>query len=174
MKDFIDQAAINGIELIASGPCQFCGAHMERGIFECYELANSVVYGLDLSDPAQRIVRFMSVDAHALQHPEIHGRWSNHFHLTRLRLVLGHNVSWRYEDSSRLSTILNQHKLARAEEVLAPPSHRGSLTTEQLRRAGSGDPLAQFIRSWAEEVHSTWGHHHDLLEPIVDEFLATR
>ena len=88
MQDFMDQAAKNGVDLLNKGRCQFCGADYQKGIFDCMENYNSGLLLFDFNDPKYLLNRFLSVDAHALQHPEIHGRWSNHFHLTRLHLIL--------------------------------------------------------------------------------------
>ena len=81
MQDYMAIAAKNGITLLANGKCQFCGAHTQRGVHECVELFNVGFQHLDFSKKENHFYRFLIVDAHTLQHSEIHGRWNNHFHL---------------------------------------------------------------------------------------------
>ncbi len=76
MQDFIDQAHKNGVTLLENGKCQFCGEDYQRGIFECMDNYNNGLELLDFNVEENHLFRFLSVDAHALQHPEIHGRWS--------------------------------------------------------------------------------------------------
>ncbi len=40
------------------------------------------------------MTRFLSVDAMALQHCELHGPWNNHIHLARLFLIFEKNVAF--------------------------------------------------------------------------------
>ena len=69
MQDFIDQAAKNGVALLDTGICQFCGADYQRGIYECMENYNNGLLYFNFSDIDNHLYRFLSVDAHALQHP---------------------------------------------------------------------------------------------------------
>ncbi|SEI03810.1 hypothetical protein SAMN02927937_02897 [Paenimyroides aquimaris] len=113
MQDFIDQARKNEVTLFDKGKCQFCGADYQKGIFDCMDNYNNGLELLDFNNSEYHISRFLSVDAHALQHPEIHGRWSNHFHLTRLNLILDKKQQWDYKKSPLLSDYLNEYKLNR-------------------------------------------------------------
>jgi Family of unknown function (DUF5946) len=88
MQDFIEQAKKIGVTLLDKGKCQFCGANYEGGVFECMEIYNNKVLLFDYNIPEINQTRFLIVDAHALQHFELHGRWNNHLHLTRLCLLL--------------------------------------------------------------------------------------
>ena len=110
MQDFIDQARKNGVTLFDKGKCQFCGADYQKGIFDCMDNYNNGIELLDFNNSEYHISRFLSVDAHALQHPEIHGRWSNHFHLTRLNLIFDKKFKWDYKKSPLLSDYLNEYK----------------------------------------------------------------
>ncbi|MFZ1806223.1 MAG: DUF5946 family protein, partial [Cyclobacteriaceae bacterium] len=94
MQDYIALAEKNGVVLLDKGKCQFCGAHTQRGIHECLEIFNLGFQDIDFSNTENHIYRFWIVDAHTLQHPEIHGRWNNHFHLTRLHLIFKYDVQW--------------------------------------------------------------------------------
>lgn len=157
MKDFIEQADKNKIILYDKGSCQFCGADYERGIFECMENYNNGLM-LDFSNPDFHLTRFMSVDAHALQHPEIHGRWSNHFHLTRLNLIFDKKIAWNYGLSPLLSDYLNKYKVQHPDEVLITPKpmERGNITTKDLLNATSIAESIQLVKSWAYAVYESW------------------
>lgn len=173
MQNFIDQANKNGVTLLNVGKCQFCGAEYQRGIFDCMDNYNNGLENLDFSNSEYHISRFLSVDAHALQHPEIHGRWSNHFHLTRLNLILDKNQHWDYKKSPMLSDCLNKYKLGRPNEFLAIPKplERGNLTAKDLTKATTADECVELIRKWADEVYYAWRFNHSLVSQIADGFL---
>lgn len=176
MQDFIEQANKNGITLFSQGSCQFCGANYQRGIFECMENYNNGIELLNFNNPDYQISRFLSVDAHALQHPEIHGRWSNHFHLTRLHLITRKHVKWNYKKSPILSHYLNDYKLSRPNEILVPPKpmERGTITAKELTQATTTDECIELIAHWADEVYQTWKSSHLLISAIADGFLAQK
>src|SRR5687767_12152545 len=109
MQDFINYAKKHGIELFNEGPCQFCGSDVGSGVFECYGNAHRLSEVLDFNNPGHYGTRFLSVDAMALQHCELHGPWNNHIHLTRLFLIFENNVTWDYSKTPQLSNIINQY-----------------------------------------------------------------
>jgi hypothetical protein len=147
MQDFIDQATKNGVILSDKGKCQFCGADYQKGIFDCMENYNNGLEFLDFNNSEFHLYRFLSVDAHALQHPEIHGRWSNHFHLTRLNLILVKEQKWDYKKSPLLSDYLNEYKLNRPNEFLAlpKPMERGNLTAKDLSKVSTADECVESL-----------------------------
>ena len=173
MQDFIDQAAKNGVSLFDTGKCQFCGANYENGVFDCMINYNNGLQLLDFNNSEHHTSRFLSVDAHALQHPEIHGRWSNHFHLTRLNLILDKKQKWDYKKSPRLSGYLNEYKSNRPNEFLVPPKplKRGSITAKDITMATTVDECVELIRKWADEVYQTWNSNHSLVSQIADGYL---
>jgi hypothetical protein len=173
MQDFIDQAIKNGVTLIDNGKCQFCGADYQKGIFECMDNYNKGFEILDFNNSEYHIARFLSVDAHALQHQEIHGRWSNHFHLTRLNLIIDKKLNWDYKKSPLLSKYLNEYKLNRPNEFLAPPLplQRGSITVKDVTKATTADECVELVRKWVEGVYSAWSSNHSIVSQIADGFL---
>lgn len=104
------------------GVCQFCGAKFLSGIHECVEDYSNGLQLLDFSNSEHYLSRFYSVDAHALQHPEIHDRWNNHFYLTILYLIFEKNEVWDYVRSSPLCVYLKNYKTKNATEIIIPPS----------------------------------------------------
>lgn len=174
MQDFIDQATKNGVDLLKKGRCQFCGADYQRGIFECMENYSSGLLFFDFNDPKFHLYRFLSVDAHALQHPEIHGRWSNHFHLTRLHLILEKKQTWDYNKSPLLSDYLNKYKSNKPNEFLkAPlPLDRGEITAKDLTKSTTAEESADLIAKWATEVYFSWRSNHGTVAEIADGFLG--
>ncbi|WP_017257778.1 DUF5946 family protein [Pedobacter arcticus] len=175
MQDFIDQAEKNEVPLLNKGKCQFCGADYDRGIFDCMENYNNGIELLDFNNPDHLVPRFLSVDSHALQHPEIHGRWSNHFHLTRLNLILEEKVKWDYKISPLLSNYLNEYKLNRPNEFLLPPKplERGNITAKDLVKATTDDECVELIKSWTEEVYNAWNANHSIVSQIAKGFLSS-
>jgi hypothetical protein len=113
------------------------------------------------------------VDAQALQHPEIHGRWSNHFHLTRLNLILEKNIKWDYKTSPLLSNYLNEYKAGRPTEFLNPPKilDRGTITTADFLAVTTEEECKKLIKKWAEEVYIAWKENHVIVSQIADGFL---
>jgi hypothetical protein len=173
MQDFIDQAFKNGVTLLDNGRCQFCGADYQKGIFDCMDYYNNGLQLLDFNNSEHHILRFLSVDAHALQHPEIHGRWSNHFHLTRLNLILDKNQNWNYKKSPMLSDYLNAYKLNRPNEILTIPKplERGKITGKDLIKSITANEWAEVIKKWADGVYHSWSLSHSIVSQIADGFL---
>ena len=177
MQDYIEIAEKNGIILRDTGPCQFCGADTKRGIHECLEIFNLSFQGIEYARPEHPIFRFLVVDAHALQHPEIHGRWSNHFHLTRLHLIFKFDVKWTYNASPALSDHLSRYKVHKQDEHWLPPKalDRGSITsTDVLKNATFGDGNKELVIDWAKEVYSKWDTHHAVADTIAKGFLENK
>jgi hypothetical protein len=173
MQDFIDQARKNGVTLLDKGKCQFCGADYQKGIFDCMDNYNNGLNLLDFNNSKYHISRFLSVDAHALQHPEIHGRWSTHFHLTRLNLIFENKIEWDYKKSPLLSNYLNEYKSKRPNEFLFNPLplERGKTTAKDLTKQTTTDECVELITKWAYEVYDAWSSNHSIISQIAEGFL---
>ena len=174
MQDYTEFAEKNGVILLDTGSCQFCGANTKRGIHECLEIFNLGFQGIDFSSGKNQIYRFLIVDAHALQHPEIHGRWSNHFHLTRLHLIFKYDMVWTYQLSPRLSDFLNKYKAKKRDEYLTPPKvlERGRITSTDFRvKSNNMTECKDLIKKWAEEVYYLWQESHLTVDNIAKGFL---
>ncbi|WP_027419647.1 DUF5946 family protein [Crocinitomix catalasitica] len=174
MQDYIDLAAKNGVTLLDDGNCQFCGANTQRGIHECLEIFNLGFQIIDFSPIENHIYRFLIVDAHTLQHPEIHGRWNNHFHLTRLHLIFKYQMQWTYALSPKLSDHLNKYKLQKEDEYLNPPEllKRGNITTTDIKEKAINEEVCkEMIREWALTVYDKWSKYHNIVEEIAKGFL---
>jgi len=172
MQDLTDYARKNGITLKKEGPCQFCGANVTHGVFECLKNVHHIEKVLNFNDPASHVTRFLSVDAMALQHCEIHGPWNNHIHLTRLYLILEKNVEWSYSKTPQLSNIINHYKKDKTE-VLAPPplTQRGKLTTSDLLKANTPEECIVLVKHWARDVYGSFKDHHTLVSSIGEIFI---
>ena len=174
MQDYIDFAKKNRVALLNHGKCQFCGANTKRGIHECLEIFNLGFSDLDFSIPENHQYRFLIVDAHTLQHPEIHGRWNNHFHLSRLHLIFKYDIKWTYQLSPKLSDYLNKYKKDNPNEYLKPPEvlKRGTITTTDIaKKSNSETACKNVIKEWAFEVYNTWNVHHEIVDIIAQAFL---
>ncbi|AXT62275.1 hypothetical protein D1816_18535 [Aquimarina sp. AD10] len=174
MQNYIYVAKKNGVALLDSGQCQFCGANTKRGIHECLEIFNLGFQEIDFSNRANHIYRFLIVDAHTLQHPEIHGRWNNHFHLSRLHLIFKYDIKWTYAHSPKLSDYLNEYKVHKHDEYLNPPEilKRGNITTIDIKEKSTNEfNCKDLIKKWALEVYEKWSTHHDIVDDIAKGFL---
>jgi hypothetical protein len=174
MQDFVDQANKNKIKLLNQGKCQLCAAEFQGGIFECIDTYNHVLEIFDFSKSEHHLSKFLSVDAHALQHQEIHGRWSNHFHLTRLDLILDKKQNWNYKKSPLLSKHLNEYKSDRAYEFLIIPKalERGKISSKDFENVKTQDECSDLINQWAAQVYQVWEANHNLISQISEAFLS--
>ena len=176
MQDYLSIAEKNGFTLSGEGPCQCCGAATVRGIHECVEVFSLGFESIDYGQDSNHRYRFLGVDAHTLQHPEIHGRWNNHFHLTRQRLMLSHGVKWTYQHSPLLSDFLKRYKAEHPDEVLTPPAlgARGELTATDVLACDHDEQQCKAqIEAWAAAVHRVWEAHHPVVERLAQGFLET-
>jgi hypothetical protein len=136
--------------------CHCCGAAVETGVQGCFELFAQVC-ALGYSDPHYRQANFYGVDAHALQHPEIHGQKNNALHLLRLSWIFEYNAHahsgtvprW-WQDYARRGDI----------PLLAPPVERGQLTIVEVTAASTPAAQAELMRQWAWSVYRAWRSHH--------------
>lgn len=172
MQDFITYATRHGIELIKIGPCQFCGSNVTGGVVECHENVNHLAKVLDFNNPNHYESRFLSVDALALQHCELHGPWNNHIHLTRLFLIFENHIIWDYSKTPKLSNVINNYKRGKSESLTPPPlQQRGEITTSDLLKITSPDEAIATVKLWAREVFYAFKNHHGLVSNISKMYL---
>ncbi len=172
MQDLFDYAQKSGIELKNVGRCQFCYSNVSKGVFECEGNLNHLTQILDFNNPIYYETRFLSVDAMALQHCELHGPWNNHIHLTRLYLIFEKNIKWDYAKTPLLSNIINAYKKDKTEFLTPPPfGERGQLTTLDLLNASTPEECINVVKSWATEVYHSFSEHQTLISSLANSFL---
>lgn len=172
MQDLINYARKNGITIEEEGCCQFCGSPVSRGVYECLANVHHIAEVLDFSNPKHFVTRFLSVDAMALQHCEIHGPWNNHIHLTRLCLIFEKQIEWDYSKTPQLSNIINHYKKNKSEFLTPPPlMQRGTLTTSDLLTATTPDECIDAVDNWARGVYDAFSNHHALASSIAEIFI---
>ena len=161
MQDFREQARKNGVTIIDTGPCQFCGAAVGGGVEACLLLASTSGSG-NHAALQQSGTLFLAVDAHALQHAEIHGPWNNAIHLLRQHLMLERQLTWQYEKTPLLSDFLKEYRRRPNAAVPASPlpRQRGALTTTDIARAATPDEHRALVRQWAEAVYAAFAPDH--------------
>lgn len=168
MQNFITYAERHNITLLPEGPCQFCGAAVSGGVKQCHENTQHIADILDFNNPALYQTRFISVDAMALQHCELHGPWNNHIHLTRLCLIFEHAVQWDYSKTPQLSDIINAYKKNKTETLQPPPpKQRGNITTSDIIKAQTIDETIAIIHQWGKAVYDSFKEQHEVIVPIV-------
>jgi len=172
MQDLFDYARKAGIELKSVGACQFCNSAVSRGVFECHENLSLLTEILDFNNPIYYQTRFLSVDAMALQHCELHGPWNNHIHLTRLCLMLEKNIYWDYSKTPLLSNIINIYKKDKKESLMPPqPAERGKLTSSDLLTASTPEECITTVKCWASAVYYSFHNHQSIISSIASNFL---
>lgn len=169
MQDFRQQAMKNGVTLVESGACQFCGASVEHGVAECLDLFGELA-GLVQKERGYGTVHLYSVDAHTLQHPEVHGRLNNHVHLLSLCLMLERAASATL--GTRKPAVEKFLALGREWPPLVPPpiGERGVLTVKDIVDA-SDERRPQLARRWGEEVWEAWRGHQPWARRTLDRLI---
>ncbi len=172
MQHWSEQAQKNNIVIAESGDCQFCGAPVEKGVTECVDLSSKITHMINHEDGIKYMTIFMCVDAHALQHPEIHGRWSNHFHLTRLELIFNNDISWNYKLSPMLSHVVDGYKKIHKEEIIISPKlkERGELTVCTIDNSENEEQYITLVQKWAKSVYDSYKENHHISRKIADLF----
>lgn len=174
MRDWLAYAKKTGIELQDRGPCQFCGAPVQGGVMECHDNTSTIAGWLDYNEPANYKTRFLSVDAMALQHYELHGPWNNYIHFARLVLIFEMEVDWNYKLTPLLSDVVNDFKRQQKPLLTLPQGQRGTLTTADCRVAQSAESCRQLVRKWARSVYEAFKIYRSEVDLIVSRFIEKR
>jgi hypothetical protein len=173
MQEWYEFANKNELTIIENGNCQLCRSKVDRGIVECIDIASQITHQIDHNKGIELMTIFLCVDSHALQHSEIHGRWNNHFHLTRLNLILNRKIKWTYKLSPVLSNILDKYKVNKDDEIIRNPAigMRGRLTVRDVANTNNEDEYVKTVWSWAEEVINTFKEASSIINDISDRFI---
>lgn len=172
MQDITRYAAKYGISLSDCGDCQFCGCRATRGVFECHENTYRISELLDFNDSRYHLSRFLSVDAMALQHSEVHGPWNNHIHLARLFLIFEKGIDWDYAKTPILSNVINEYKRDKKEFLQPPPpKQRGEITSADIAGVENVYDCVKGIHSWAHAVYCAYSVHHSAVAQLSENFL---
>ncbi len=167
MKTTYEQAIALQAAWVSAGHapdiCCCCGARVPDGVQGCYKLFSEVaVAGPALgAPPAAGIYR---LNAHTLQHPEIHGKTNNAAHLVWL--------CWVFEfggDTNAPSGPPWWRRARRGEVVeLAAPTARGALTVADVARATDPAEYLALTEAWARTVYAAWHAHHGWAKRAVE------
>lgn len=173
MQDWKDQAEKNNLVIRDNGKCQLCGSETKKGLFECVEKSNYIAHKLNHDDGIRFMTIFLCVDAHALQHSEIHGRWNNHFHLTRLNLMLNMNIKWNYKLSPLLSEVINSYKIIHPDERIKAPEKekRGVVTITDVEKSETDAEYIELVTEWAKGVYNSFTEGHEIVSRISHLFI---
>ncbi len=175
MHDWQSYAVKHGIKLNNTGPCQFCGAAVSGGVAECHKNVHHLSTVLDFGEPANHFNRFLSVDALALQHYELHGPWNNYVHYSRLVLIFEKQVQWNYSLTPILSNIVNDFKRHHEQSATAPAiGLRGAMTTMDLLNAQTTEACRATVKDWAHSVYEAFFGYRSAVDNIVSDFIHRR
>ncbi|MBI3713868.1 MAG: hypothetical protein HY253_13040 [Burkholderiales bacterium] len=172
MPKWLEQAIKNDVEILEDGQCQLCGSDTLHGISECVATAAKLGHRLSHEKGVQQQTIFLCVDAHALQHPQIHGRWNNHFHLARLHLIVHEKIQWTYDDSEILNAVLDAYKVKHAQEFIPPPDLAGKycLTVIDVDASRTEEEFIAMVWQWAEQVYAAHAASHDVAHRLAKQF----
>lgn len=146
--------------------CPLCGAAAGSGSDACLRLLAQLAERAH-AEKGYAQAHLFSVDAHALQHSELHGRLSNHVHLLSLCLMLERGASASVD--SRKPAVEKFLALGREWPALEPPPvpQRGKLTVKNVLDA-SAEERPLLARRWAEEAWQAWHPHHPWIRRTLD------
>ncbi|MFZ6818169.1 DUF5946 family protein [Undibacterium sp. Ji22W] len=176
MPKWLEQAAKNELEILEDGQCQLCGSDTFHGITECVSTAGKITHKISQEKGIQHQTIFLCVDAHALQHTLIHGRWNNHFHLARLHLILVDHIQWTYDLTTILNEVLDDHKKQHPNEKIAEPdqAHQAKLTVIDVDASHDDDEYVRLVWEWAQQVYASFAEHdainHAIAQRLADSF----
>ncbi len=169
IQNFLRHGARSGPANQDHGPCPFCGATVEGGTEACLTLLAGLSERARAENAYAQAHRF-SVDAHALQHPELHGPLNNHVHLLSLCLMLERGNA--AEIGSRQPAVEKFLALGRqwAPIEAPPPGRRGTLTVQNVSQAPAAE-RPRLAREWAQEVWGIWQPYHPWTRRMLDRLL---
>lgn len=172
MPKWVEQAIKNEVEILEDGQCQLCGSDTLHGITECVATAAKLVHRLSHEKGVQQQTIFLCIDAHALQHPQIHGRWNNHFHLARLHLIVHEKVQWTYDDSEVLNLVLDAYKLKHGQEFICEPNPNSgaSLTVIDVDACQNEQDYIAMVWQWARQVYAAHAESHNVAHRLATLF----
>lgn len=172
MQEWQEQAIKNNLTIIENGECQLCGSKTNNGILECVEKSSIIAHKLNHDSGIKYMTIFLCVDAYALQHSEIHGRWNNHFHLTRLNLILNEKIQWSYKLSPILSSVWDSYKIKKSNEIVKTPPvrERGIVVITDVEKANTDIEYVQFVNQWAKGVFASFIHSQTISKRVSELF----
>ena len=175
MQQWLEQAVKNNLEIIQDGRCQLCGANTLHGVAECVETAGYITHKISHAKAVESMSLFLCVDAHALTHTQIHGRWNNHFHLARLHLILVDRIQWEYAYSPLLSEVLDVYKMNRTQEYIHSPdaAYRTKITVLDVDAAQDEKTHIALAWRWAHEVYASYTNGHHIVATLSQQFKDT-
>nr|WP_315472476.1 DUF5946 family protein [uncultured Undibacterium sp.] len=172
MPKWVEQAAKNDLEILEDGQCQLCGSDTLHGITECVNTAGKITHKISQEKGIQHMTIFLCVDAHALQHTLIHGRWNNHFHLTRLHLILQDGVQWNYDLTTVLNEVLDDYKQHHPNEtsIEANAQHPLAITVIDVDASQDEEEYVALVWQWAEQVYASFSENHAIASTLAARF----
>lgn len=136
--------------------CSLCNAPVDQGVKGCFELFSELC-ARGYTDTRYGAATFYGVDAHALQHPEIHGKKNNAAHLLRLHWIFERGA---YAHSGSIPKWWQHYLQRRDVPLLAPPTSRGQLTVVDVASATTVQEYTDRMEEWARSVYSAWYAYH--------------
>jgi len=137
----------------------------------CWATYRTVV-AAEYRDPDRWVVRALTLDAYAAQHPGGPSRQATAatgVHLIGLCLALERGL-----DSAQVGTVraAATERLAQGMTWLEPPTAPAAVTVAGIASARSADEHRAEVRAWATAVWDSWQPHHDTVRHWIDWLYA--
>ncbi|MHA1990766.1 MAG: DUF5946 family protein [Candidatus Hodarchaeales archaeon] len=151
--------------------CPYCHATFPSNFQNCFDYF-TIVSSIENSDVRFRKYNSYTVDAHALQHPELHGLKNNFYHLLSLcyslefiqSSILGEDIKFLQERVNSTKNIPN----------FDPPKDRGSLTINYISKTSDPAQYGNYAKDWAETVWNTWSNYHAEIRKEIRSLLSKK
>ncbi len=140
--------------------CRYCGASIPKRARNCFEYYSEIMTS-KFSTEEFRKFQIYCVDAHALQHPELHGIKNNFYHL----LSLCYSFEFKKEPLNYKDIKFLQQRANSTKDIptLMVPANRGTMSINTIENISEKDQFEKTSREWAFEVWNTWSRYHDFI-----------
>ena len=154
-----------------SDTCSSCGAKIDGGLEACQNLFSTLL-AREYTDFAYARMNFFTTDAHALQHPEIHGV-KNMAHLIRLCWLIEHNGNPHIGMGGPPWFVKHLDGDYRPPN-LEIPANRGAITVVDVASAQNPADYEKMARTWGRSVWDAFAMHHDWARAELGQILGDR
>ena len=137
--------------------CAGCGAKIEGGLEGCQNLFATLL-AREYTDFAYAKMNSFTVDAHALQHPEVHGV-KNIAHLIRLCWLIEHNGNPHIGMHGPPWFVKHLDGDYRPPP-LEIPKNRGAITVVEVAQAQTSEAYEKLARAWGRSAWDAFALHH--------------
>lgn len=151
--------------------CKYCRASIPKRTRDCFEYYSEIMTS-KFSTEEFRKFQIYCVDAHALQHPELHGVKNNFYHL----LSLCYSFEFKKGPVNYNDIKFLQQRTNSSKDIpnLIGPANRGSMTINSIENISDKLLFEKISREWAFEVWNCWSDYHALIRKEIHKLYDKR